>query len=84
MKICLQRYVVIGQEFTESIDMCSGLRRGCTIAAFLFNLYFGAVVDDWRGKCSTSGVEFRYNHGCKLIGDKAAKSWLLLDFITES
>ena len=76
--------VVIGQEFTESIDVCNGLCQGCTMAPVLFSLYFSAVIDDWRGKCSTSGVEFRYKHGRKLIGDKTAESRLLLDFITES
>ena len=35
-------------------------------------------------QCSTSGVDFRYKYGCKVIGDKTAKSRLLLDFITES
>jgi len=28
--------------------------------SLLFSLYFGAVVDDWRSKCLTAGVEFRY------------------------
>ena len=54
------------------------------MAPVLFSLYFGAVVDDWRGKCSAAGVEFRYKHGCKLVGDITAKSKLLLGFITES
>ena len=57
---------------------------GCTMAPVLFSLHFGAVVDDWRIKCSAGGVVFRYRHGHKLIGDRTAKSWLLLDIITES
>ena len=50
------------------------------MAPVLFSLYFGAVVDDWRGKWSTSGVEFRHKHGCKIISDRIAKFRLLLDF----
>ena len=38
--------VIVGQEFTESLDVCNGLRQGCTMAHVLFSLYFGAVVDD--------------------------------------
>ena len=29
----------------------------------LFSLYIGVVVDDWRSKCSTTGVELRYKLG---------------------
>ena len=76
--------VIVGQEFTESFDVCNGLRQGCTMAPVLFSLYFGAVVDDWRRKCSTVGVEFRYKLGRKLVGDRTRKSQLLLDVITES
>ena len=36
--------VVVGQEFTESIGVCNGLRQGCTMAPALFSLYFGEVV----------------------------------------
>ena len=42
-----------------------------------------AVVDVWRGKCSTSRVELRCNHDRKIINDRAAKFRLLFDFITE-
>ena len=37
-----------------------------------------------ENKCSAGGVEFRYKHGRKLIGDRTAKSQLLLAIITES
>ena len=50
----------------------------------LFSLYFVAVVDDWRSKCSVAWVEFRYKYGHKLVGDRTIKSRLLLDIITES
>jgi len=76
--------VIVGQTFTGPIGVCNGLRQGCTMAPVLFSLYFGAVVDDWRSKCLTAGVEFRYKLGRKLLGDRSAKSQLLLDVITES
>ena len=76
--------VIVGQTFTEPIGVCNGLRQGCTMAPVLFSLYFGAVVDDWRSKCLTAGVEFRHKLGRKLVGDRSAKSRLLLDVITES
>ena len=82
MKIRMSAKVVIGLEFTEGSN---GLRQGFTMAPVLFSLYSGAVVDDWRGKYFKPGVKFRYKHGHKIIiGDRNAKSRLLLDFITES
>lgn len=44
------------------------------VVQWLHGLYFHAVVDSWRGKCFMTGVEFRYKHGCKLVGDRTAKS----------
>ena len=76
--------VIVGQEFTERIGVCNGLRQGCTMAPVLFSLYFAAVVDDWTRKCSVTAVEFRYKYGHKLVGDRTIKSQLLLDMITES
>ena len=35
-------------------------------------------------KCLASGVKFKYKHGCKLVGDRTAKLYLLSDVITES
>ena len=69
--------VIVNQKLTEPIGVCNGLCQGPV-------LYFGAVADNWRNKCSAGGVEFWYKHGHKLIGDRTAKSWLLLDIITES
>ena len=50
--------MIVGQEFTECIGVYNGLRRGCTMAPVhvLFGLYFAAVVDDWRSKCSVVRV----------------------------
>ena len=76
--------LIVGQDFTESFDVCNGLHQGCTMAPVPFSLYVGVVVDDWRSKFSTAGVKFRYKLDCKLIGDRNRKSQLLLDIITES
>ena len=43
--------VIVGQEFTESIGVCNGLRQGNTMTPVPFSLYFGAIVDEWRSKC---------------------------------
>ena len=40
----------------------------------LFSLNFGVVVYNWKSKCSSAGVEFRYKPGHKLVGDVTAKS----------
>ena len=69
--------VIVGQEFIESFDVCNGLHQGCTMAPVLFSLYFGVVVDDWKRKCSTAGVTFRYKLGHKLVGDRTRKFQLL-------
>lgn len=56
----LSERVMVGQEFTKSISVhvCNGLCLGCTMAPVLFSLYFGAVVDDWRSRCSVAAVRW--------------------------
>ena len=54
------------------------------MAPVLFSLHFGVVVDHWRSKCSTAGVEFRHKLGNKLVGAKTEESHILIDVITES
>ena len=68
--------MIVGQEFTESFDICDGLHQVCTMAPVLFSLYFGAVVDDRKRKCLTAAVELRYKLGHKLVGDRTRKSQL--------
>ena len=58
----------------QSLFNCNGLCQGCSVAPVLFSLYFSVVVYDWRSKCSSAGVEFRYKPGHKLVGDVTAKS----------
>ena len=44
-------------------------RDVATMVHVLFNLYFCAMVDDWRKHCPQAGVNFHYHHGHKLVGD---------------
>ena len=65
-------------------DASNGLHQRYTMAPLPFSLYFGKVVDDWRSKWSMVGVDMKYKHGCKLIGNRTAKTQLLSSIITES
>ena len=42
--VCRCTKAIIGKEFIESIDVCSGLRQACTMAPVLFSLYFGIAA----------------------------------------
>ena len=42
----------------------------------LFNIYFSAMVAHWRGHCPQAGVNVKYKHGGKLVGDGTTKSRL--------
>ena len=53
--------MIVGQDLTQSYDVCNGQYENCTVIPMLLSLYFEAVVDDWRSKCSTAGVVFRYS-----------------------
>ena len=70
--------VIVGRQSIEPWTV-PGLHDGTV----LFSIYFGVVVDDWRSKCSTGEVEFKYKHDQKLVGDSTAKSHLLSDVIIE-
>ena len=74
----------IGNTTTDSIEVQNGLRRGCTMAPTLFNIYFSAVVADWRSRCPQAGVSIKFRHGRKLVGDRTTKSRLINSQITES
>ena len=69
---------------SSSFSVCNGLRQGCTLAPTLFNLYFNAMVSNWRSQCPQAGVELKYKHGRKLVGDRTAKSRLSTATCTES
>ena len=68
--------VRVGNTTTDSISVQNGLRQGCTLAPTLFNIYYSAVVDHWRRRCDVTGIDVRFKHGRKLIGDRTAKSRL--------
>ena len=76
MKVCLSKRLWV-KSLQSLLMFVMELHQGCTMAPVLFSLYFGAVVDDWKRKCSTAGVEFRYELGHKLVGDRTRKSQLL-------
>ena len=43
--------VRVGASSTDSIEVKNGLRQGCTLAPTLFNIYYSAVVANWRDRC---------------------------------
>ena len=58
--------------------------QGCTLAPTLFNVFYSAVVADWRNRCLAAGVDVRFRHGRKLVGDRTAKARLSKVRIFES
>ena len=76
--------VRVGSTVTDRFEVRNGLRQGCTLAPTLFNIYFSAMVADWRDRSSGAGVSVLYKHGRKLVGDRTAKSRLNEMRVTES
>ena len=73
----MQAEVRVGSATTESYEVKNGLRRGCTLAPTLFNVYFSGMVASWR-------IKHAYNFGGKLVGDCTAKSRLQEVKVTET
>ena len=48
--------VRVGSTVTDSFEVWNGLRQGCTLALTLFNIYFSAMVADWRNRSGGAGV----------------------------
>ena len=76
--------VRIGSVTTDIIQVQNGLRQGCCLAPALFNIYFSAVVANWRELSPEVGVNVMYKHGRKLVGDRTRKSRLSSVKVTES
>ena len=72
----MQAEVSVKDMTTDTIEVMNGLRQGCTLAPTLFNVYYSAVVASWRSRCLPAGVDVRFRHGRKLVGDRTAKSRL--------
>ena len=48
--------VRVGSTVTEMFEVQNGLRQGCNLAPTLFNIYFSAMVADWRNRSSGAWV----------------------------
>ena len=48
--------VRVGSTVTDRFEVRNGLWQGCTLAPTLFNIYFSAMVADWRNRSSGAGV----------------------------
>ena len=48
--------VRVGSTVTDRFEVRNGLRQGCTLAPTLFNIYFSAMVADWRNRSNDAGV----------------------------
>ena len=70
----MQAEVSVNAMTTDTVKVKNGLRQGCTLAPTLFNIYYSAVVNNWRKHCRGAGVDVSYRHGRKLVGDRTAKS----------
>ena len=66
--------VRVGRTTTDTIEGHNDLREGCVLPSVLFNIYFSAMVAHWRGHCPQAGVNVKYKHGRKLVGDGTTKS----------
>lgn len=76
--------VRVGSSITDSFEVKNGLRQGCTLAPALLNIYLSVVVANWRAWCPQAGVDVRFKHGRKLVGDCTAKSRLNVMKVSES
>jgi hypothetical protein len=63
---------------SESFNVSNGLRQGCTMAPVLFNLYFSAVMGQWRESCTGLGITLNHNntpaYKNRLLSKKASQS----------
>ena len=76
--------VRVGSTVSERFEVRKGLWQGCTLAPPLFNIYFSAMVADWRSMNNGAGVSVLYKYGRKLVGDCTAKPRLSEMRVTES
>jgi hypothetical protein len=80
----MQVIVRAGKLHTDRIEVKNGLRQGYTLAPTLFNIYYSAVVANWRKRCPSTGMNVKFKLGRKLVGDRTARERLSVVRITES
>ena len=68
--------VRVGSTTTEELEVRSGLRQECTLAATLINIYISAVIANWQIESPEAGVAVLYQHGRKLVSDSTTKARL--------
>ena len=59
--------VRVGSITTGEFEIQNGLRQGGTIAPSIFNVYFSAMVSNWRPLNPQAGIHLLYKHGRKLV-----------------
>ena len=71
----MEASVKVGGKLSDSFVVSNGLRQGCTMATSLFNLFFTAVIKEWRAGCGDSiGIDVHFvNDGGKLMGVRNSK-----------
>ena len=50
----------------------------------MFNIYYIAVIDHWRRNCNIAGIDARFKHGWKHVGDRTAKSCFETQFADDA
>ena len=65
--------LTVGGGISKSFSVRNGLRQGCVIAATLFILYFGLVIDRWLSLCQATGVVVEFKVGGKLVGERTRR-----------
>ena len=68
--------VRVGLTVTDRFEVRNGLWQGCTLAPTLFNIYFSAMVADWRNRSSGAGVSVCYT---SMVGSWLGTAQLSLD-----
>ena len=71
----MEARVKVDGKLSDKFIVNNGLRQGCTMATALFNLFFTAVIKEWRVECGDRiGIDVHYvKDGGKLTGIRKQK-----------